>query len=176
MKKIWCTGIFLLLMAVMTLSLAGCGNGSKKEDSTKAEDLAQSSIGKVLGSARASALNLPKIKGLKDVLIKKEVLLTESSSQYDGYDILYYGSDTKVVKAWHNEIHYDSSTGVTPEGLKSIDLETVYPGISSLDFVSTDAKQQGDLVCWLICISKLDNPDNVKAAVDCGLIKIENYK
>ena len=176
MKKLLRTGAAFLLITVMVLSLAGCGTGEKKaEDSTTVEDVATNSITKALGSAQAS-LNLKPIKPVKDLFTKRYVLQTESTDQYDNYEILYYGSTSNIISSWHFEIHYNPSSGVTPEGLNNIDIDTIFPGFSSLDFASAQAKQQGDVVCWLVRLTKLDDPDNVKAAMDCGIISISNYE
>ena len=113
--------------------------------------------------------NLPQVK---DVLIQHEAYHTASSDYYDEYWIVFYGNDTKIVKAITLQVKFDKESGYDRETVEGIDADEAYPGISSIPTMDSWVEENEDSFDYILRIQKLDEPENLKKLHDTGFITL----
>lgn len=113
--------------------------------------------------------NLPQVK---DVLIKHEALHTVSGDTYEEYWIVFYGNDTKTVKAIILQGKFDKEAGYTKEILEGMSPDEAYSGISSISSMDYWVEDYDDTCDYILRVQKLDDPENLQKLHDSGLIKL----
>ena len=66
----------------------------------------------------------------------------DEETTFDQYDIFYYGKESKLMKAWVEELRYPKANGWTKDDIWT--PEENYPGIEELDFVTTQFLETDD--------------------------------
>ena len=176
-----------MLIGLMALGLAACGGDSKTgssesttgganisvEDSTQPAMNATISqkldkIGIVTEDSKALNSAMTDIPSLTDLLTAKYIVTIEETDGYKSFQNIYYGTDSKILRAVHVEEHIYKSIGVTENDMKAIDLNNTYPGITDLDFVKSHYTDEGDYYCFIAEYNELDDPDHLDQLYDCN--------
>lgn len=91
------------------------------------------------------------------------------------YQVVFFGNDTNILKGIMTELQLPVSEGYTLEGAKSIDMDEIYPGISTLDFASTEYHDDGDVICIDICFYDLDETEHLRQISENGILTVDDY-
>ncbi|MBQ6470203.1 MAG: hypothetical protein IJJ50_09165 [Lachnospiraceae bacterium] len=142
--------VFVCILAVCA-ALAGCGSSSssgKKSESSPAIEI-------------------------KDILTKHEAYHTASGDGWDEYTTVFFGNDTKTLKALFIETRFDKSAGYTKEDLEALDIDTVYEGFSGFAFADYKIEESEEALNYVVRFRKLDDVENCKKLHEAGLLTLE---
>ncbi|MBE5996290.1 MAG: hypothetical protein E7240_02910 [Lachnospiraceae bacterium] len=110
---------------------------------------------------------------VQDVLTQHEVYHTAHDDVYDEYTTIFYGSDSKKLKAMFLETRFWKSSGITMENLESLDLDTVYENFSSLSFADAFIDEDEESYSYVVRFRDLDDPDNCLAMHNSHLLTLD---
>lgn len=113
--------------------------------------------------------SLPQVK---DVLTQHEAFHTASGDTYDEYWIVFFGNDTKTMKAITIQTKFDKSVGYAKEDLEGMAPDEVFPGISSISSMDYWVEEYDDSYDYILRIQKLDDAENLQKLHDCGVIQL----
>ena len=111
-----------------------------------------------------------------DLIVRNDkLILCDEESGIDEYHVVFFGNDTKCLKGIMIEIQLSVSQGYTLEGVKSIDMDEIYPGISTMDFATTEYYDDGDVISLVTCFYDLDESDHLRLMKENELLDVEDY-
>lgn len=84
----------------------------------------------------------------------------DEETTFDQYDIFYYGKESKLMKAWVEELRYPKANGWTKDDIWT--PEENYPGIEELDFVTTQFLETDDDYVVVITMTGLDQLEHMQ--------------
>lgn len=95
------------------------------------------------------------------------VFLFDASETFEEYQI-FFSEGTGIIRlidvcCFYKDVY-------TMDYLESMDMDSFYPGISELSFAEVDLVEAGDFYVMGVMFNNLDNPDNVKAMNERGII------
>lgn len=175
------------LAAGLVLAAVGCGQtgaSTGKESATteakiSVEETTEGALntigGNVLDQTRIDSLDseslnsaMTDIPKIEDLLTKHDTVTTGNADGVVSFQNIYYGNDTKILKAIHTEDHLYKSAGYTEDIVKNLYYGDLYPGIEKLDFCKDLYTDEGDYFCYIIEYNELDDPNHLDQLYDCG--------
>lgn len=152
MKKRLLTGI--IVGCICTAFFAGC---SSNNSGTSKETISDK-IGSIMDNT--------------DVLIKHEIYKTATGDGYTEYTGIYYGDKTNILKALTVETQFDKSRGYTKEMMEEQDIDSIFPGFSSMSCAKEIILEDDDTVDVILLFTNLDELKNAQEMVDYDFLSI----
>lgn len=108
----------------------------------------------------------------KDSSIEQYVMGKKADEEYtfDQYDIFYYGKESKLMKAWVEELRYPKANDWTKDNIWM--PKDNYPGIEDLDFVTTQFLETDDYYTVVITMTALDQLEHMQKLEDVGYLTL----
>ena len=100
---------------------------------------------------------------------------TYEDTGIEEYQVVFFGNDTNTLKGLMTELQLPVSEGYTLDGAKSIDMDEIYPGISTLDFATVEYYDDGDVISVVICFYDLDETEHLRKMTENGILTVEDY-
>ena len=183
---------FVLVLTVCA-ALSGCGGSSaSKEDPQEKLDQAvqemesaAESIVEILGSeskeepsqetsSEATATESSSAFEIKDMLTQHEAYHTAPGDGWDEYTKVFFGNDTKKLKALYIETRFEKSAGYARENLEELDINSVYPGFTDLGpFADCQIDEDETSLSYVVRFRDLDNVENCKKMHEAGLLTLD---
>lgn len=111
-------------------------------------------------------------KNSNDSVIMHEVYCTDTGDGYIDYQIVYYKSNSHVLKAVAALTQFEKVEGLTREYLETFDYDTIFPNLSKLAFASKDIYDDGDYYTIIIRFNDLDVKQNIQQLHDNGILEL----
>ena len=111
-------------------------------------------------------------KNSNDSVIMHEVYCTDTGDGYIDYQIVYYKSNSHVLKAVAALTQFEKVEGLTRDYLETFDYDTIFPNLSKLAFASKDIYDDGDYYTIIIHFDDLDVKQNIVQLHDNGILEL----
>ncbi len=164
--------------------LGGAITPSEAEENADYEKIDAADPQAALGSA-------PEIEGLEPIegaegnplagMVSVGGEVQEYSAFYMGENqgimgfVVTFGNISDILTNYAEVYDFDKSAGYTREDMLRVDVDSIYPGFTSMSCTDYRIVDAGGVYRLMLLVMDLDDPDNVKEAMDNGIFTSSTY-